>query len=128
MAFTSQTLVDSDFEVVVKTTITGTNGTALKVIDASEFESAAGDGSDRLDIVGCKWSVSSPLDVEFNATTNVVALTLNGQGSYGFGDGAPKIPNNAGTGVDGDIYFENDAACVGFVVLKLRKSAGYTSL
>lgn len=128
MAYTSQTLVDSDFEVVVKTTITGTNATALKVIDASSFESAADDGSDRLDIVGCKWSVSSPLDVEFNATTNVVALTLNGQGSYGFGDGAPKIVNNAGSGIDGDIYLENDAACVGFIVLKLRKSAGYTSL
>tara|TARA_B100001094_G_C18103085_1_gene756896 strand:+ start:1001 stop:1387 length:387 start_codon:yes stop_codon:yes gene_type:complete len=128
MAYTSQTLADSDFEVVVKTTITGTNGTALKVIDASTFESAANDGSDRLDIVGCKWSVSSPLDVEFNATTNVVALTLNGQGSYGFGDGAPKIVNNGGSGIDGDIYLENDAACVGFIVLKLRKSAGYTSI
>ena len=31
MAIATQTLVDSDFEVVTKHTITGTNGTALKV-------------------------------------------------------------------------------------------------
>jgi hypothetical protein len=128
MAYTTQTLVDSDFEIVTKTTITGTNGTALKVVDIGEFESAADNGSDRVTIVGCKWSVSSPLDIEFNATTPVVALSLNGNGSYGFGDGAPAIPNNAGSGVDGDIYFENDAACVGYVILRMRKSAGFTSL
>ena len=128
MAYTTQTLVDSDFEIVTKTIVTGTNGTALKVIDVGEFDSAADDGSDRVDIVGCKWSLSSPLDIEFNATTNVVALSLDGNGSYGFADGAPSITNNAGTGVDGDIYFENDAACVGYVILRMRKSAGFTSL
>ena len=68
------------------------------------------------------------LDIEFNATTNVVALSLDGNGSYGFADGAPSITNNAGTGVDGDIYFENDAACTGYVILRMRKSAGFTSL
>lgn len=128
MAYTTQTLVDSDFEIVTKTIVTGTNGTALKVIDVGEFDSAADDGSDRVDIVGCKWSLSSPLDIEFNATTNVVALSLDGNGSYGFADGAPSIANNAGTGVDGDIYFENDAACTGYVILRMRKSAGFTSL
>lgn len=128
MAYTTQTLVDSDFEIVTKTIVTGTNGTALKVIDVGEYESAADDGSDRVEIVGCKWSLSSPLDIEFNATANVVALSLNGNGSYGFADGAPSIENNAGDGVDGDIYFENDAACVGYVILRMRKSAGFTSL
>lgn len=128
MAYTTQTLVDSDFEIVTKTTITGTNATALKVIDVGEYESAADDGSDRVAIVGCAWSVSSQLDIEFNATSNVVALSLDGNGSYGFADGAPEIQNNAGSGVDGDIYFENDAACTGFVILRMRKTAGYTSI
>ena len=128
MAYTTQTLVDSDFEIVTKTIVTGTNGTALKVIDVGEYESAADDGSDRVEIVGCKWSLSSPLDIEFNATANVVALSLNGSGKLGFGDGIPSISNNAGTGVTGDIVLDNGSSGTGFVVLKLRKESGYDNL
>ena len=43
MAITTQTLMDSDFEVVTKSTITGTNGTALKVVDVSALTGAATD-------------------------------------------------------------------------------------
>ena len=74
MAYTTRTLKDTDFETVVHTTITGTNGTALKVVDASTLAGASTDP--RLSIVSCTWSVSSTLEVEFDATSNVTALTL----------------------------------------------------
>ena len=83
MAFTTQTLVDSDFEVIMKTTITGTNGTATKVVDVSELGGAATDP--RVSIVSCWWTVSSQTDIEWDATTNVVALSLNTNGSYNAG-------------------------------------------
>ena len=57
MAFATQTLVDSDFEVVTKTTITGTNGTATKIVDVSALGGAATDP--RVSIVSCWWTVSS---------------------------------------------------------------------
>ena len=57
MAITTQTLTDSDFEVVTKSTITGTNGTALKVVDVSALGGAATDP--RVSIVSIWWTVSS---------------------------------------------------------------------
>ena len=40
----------------------------------------------------------------------------------------PSISNNASTGIDGDIYLENDAACVGTLILKMRKVSGWDNL
>ena len=122
MAFTTQTLVDSDFEVITKTTITGTNGTATKVVDVSELGGAATDP--RVSIVSCWWSVSSQTDILWDATSNVVCFTCNGSGSYGFGDGAPALANNGGSGVTGDIKFTtvgHDSADTYTVILYLRK-------
>tara|TARA_B100001564_G_C20265703_1_gene501403 strand:- start:106 stop:492 length:387 start_codon:yes stop_codon:yes gene_type:complete len=127
MAYTTQELVDSSFEYIIKTTITGTNGTATKIVDASELAGAATDP--RLSIVACQWSVSSVTEIEFDATSNVTALTLNGNGSFNVsGQTLPSIANNAGSGVTGDIFYENDSACVGFIILKCKKVSGYDNI
>jgi len=127
MAYTTQELVDSDFEYIIKTTITGTNGTATKIVDASELAGAA--TNPRLSIVACQWSVSSVTEIEFDATSNVTALTLNGNGSFNVsGQSLPSIANNAGSGVTGDIFYENDSACVGFIILKCKKVSGYDNI
>ena len=127
MAFATQTLVDSDFELVTKTTITGTNGTATKIVDVSEVAGAA--TNPRVSIVACQWSVSSHTDIEWDATANVVALSLNGSGSFNAGgQSLPSIANNAGSGVTGDIFFENDAACVGTIILKMKKVSGFDGI
>ena len=127
MAYTVRNLKDTDFETVVNVTITGTNGTATEIVDASGLAGASTDP--RLSIVSCTWSVSSTLEVEFHATSNVTALTLNGNGNFNIGSQQlPPITNNAGSGVSGDIHLENDAACVGFIILKLRKVSGYNNI
>ena len=127
MAFVTHTLVDSDFELVTKTTITGTNATATKIVDVSEVAGAATDP--RVSIVACQWSVSSHTDIEWDATTNVVALSLNGSGGFNTGSQSlPSIANNAGSGITGDIYFENDAACVGTIILKMKKVSGFDNI
>ena len=127
MAFATQELVDSDFEYIIKTTITGTNGTATKIVDASELAGAA--TNPRLSIVACQWSVSSVTEIEFDATSNVTALTLNGNGSFNVsGQTLPSIANNAGSGITGDIFYENDSACVGFIILKCKKVSGFDNI
>ena len=127
MAFATQELVDSDFEYIIKTTITGTNGTATKIVDASELAGAATDP--RLSIVSCFWTVSSVTEIEFDATSNVTALTLNGNGGYNVsGQSLPSIANNAGSGITGDIFYENDSACVGTIVLKCKKVSGFDNI
>ena len=127
MAITTQTLMDKDWEVVTKSTITGTNGTALKVVDVSALEGAATDP--RVTIVAIWWTVSSVTEIEWNADSNVTAFTLNGNGNYNAGAQAlPSVSNNAGSGIDGDIYIDNDGACTGTVIIKMRKVSGCDNL
>jgi len=127
MAITTQTLMDKDWEVVTKSTITGTNGTALKVVDVSALEGAATDP--RVTIVSIWWTVSSVTEIEWNADSNITAFTLNGNGNYNAGGQAmPSIANNASTGIDGDIYIENDSACTGTVIIKMRKVSGWDNI
>ena len=125
MAVVLHEIVDSDFEYVLKATTTGTNS-AASLVDASAAEGAATDP--RASIVGCAWSVGSQTDILFDASSNVVALSLSGSGKVGFGDGVPSIPNNAGTGVTGDILLTNASASVGTIWLKLRKTSGYDNI
>ena len=83
MAYVSRLLKDTDFETVVHVTITGTNGTATGVVDASALAGASTDP--RLAIVSCTWSVSSTTEIEFHADAPVTALTLNGNGNFNIG-------------------------------------------
>jgi len=127
MAIATQTLVDSDFEVITKHTISGTNGTALKVLDASELAGAATDP--RVSIISMWWTVSSITEIEWDATSNITAFSLNTNGSYnGSGQYLPSIANNAGSGITGDVYIENDAACIGTVIMKCKKVSGFDNI
>ena len=126
MAVVVQTLRDSDFETVIKVTTTSTNS-AASILDASALAGASTDP--RLSIVSCSWSVASTTDILFDATSDVVALSLNGSGHYNESAvGFPAIPNNAGSGVSGDILLTNGSASVGFVILKFRKTSGFDNL
>ena len=126
MAVSAVTLKDTDFETVVKVTTTGTN-TNQSIVDASALEGAESDP--RLAIVACQWTTGSQTNILFDATSNVVALSLNGNGAYNVSSQQmPSILNNAGTGVTGDILLTNGSTSVGTVWLKLRKVSGYANL
>ena len=125
MGYTTQTLVDSDFETITKTTITGTNGTATKIVDVSALAGAATDP--RTAITGVAWSVAAQTDIEWDATTNVVCFTCNGSGSYGFGDGAPSLANNAGSGITGDVLATHGTS-VGTIIVRFRKVSGFDNI
>ena len=125
MAVVLQEIKDSDFEYVLKATTTSTNS-AASLVDASAAEGAATDP--RLSIVGVSWSLASQTDILWDATTNVVALSLNGSGRMGFGDGMPSIPNNAGSGVTGDVLVTNSSASVGTIIIKFKKVSGWDNI
>ena len=125
MAVVLQTIKDSDFEHVVKITTTGTNS-AASVVDASAL--AGADTDPRLSIVSCTWTVGSQTDILFDATSDVVALSLNGNGTIGTGHNFGSIANNAGSGVTGDIQLTNSSASVGTIILHLRKVSGYDNI
>ena len=126
MAVSAVTLKDTDYETVVKVTTTGTN-TNASIVDASALEGAESDP--RLAIVACQWTTGSQTNILFDASSNVVALSLNGNGTYNVGSQQmPSILNNAGGGITGDILLTNSSASVGTIWLKLRKVSGYANL
>ena len=126
MAVSAVTLKDTDYETVVKVTTTGTNRNA-SIVDASALEGA--ESNPRLAIVACQWTTGTQTNILFDASSNVVALSLNGNGTYNVGSQQmPSIPNNAGGGITGDILLTNSSASVGTIWLKLRKVSGYANL
>ena len=126
MAVVLQTLKDSDFEHVVKVTTTGTNS-AASIVDASAL--AGADTNPRLSIVSCTWTVGSQTDILFDATSDVVALSLNGNGNInGAAQHIPSIANNAGSGVTGDILITNGSASVGTIIIKFKKVSGWDNI
>ena len=126
MAVSAIVLKDTDFETVIKVTTTGTNS-AASILDASNLDGASTDP--RLSIVACQWTTGSQTDILFDATSNVVALSLNGNGAYNTGaQSMPSIPNPASSGATGDILLTNGSASVGTIWLKLRKTSGYDNL
>ena len=126
MAVSAVILSDKDFETVVKVTTTSTN-TNASIVDASALEGAA--SNPRLAIVACQWTTGSQTNILFDASTDDVALSLNGNGAYNTGGQAmPSIPNPASSGATGDILLTNGSASVGTIWLKLRKTSGYDNL
>ena len=125
MALVVQEIVDSDFEYFMKITTTSTNS-AASIFDASAAEGAATDP--RTTITGVAWSVASQTDILWDATSDVVALSLNGSGKVGFADGVGSIPNNGGSGVTGDVLLTNGSASVGTIWLRMKKVSGYDNI
>ena len=123
MAVSAVTLKDTDFETVVKVTTTGTNS-AASIVDASALEGAA--SNPRLAIVACQWTTGSQTNILFDATSNDVALSLNGNGAYNTGaQSMPSIPNPASSGVTGDIMFTtvgHSSADSYTIIMQVRKS------
>ena len=124
MAVVLHEIKDSDFEYVLKATTTGTNS-AASLVDVSAAEGAATDP--RVSIVGVAWSLAAQTDILWDATTNVVALSLNGSGNYGHTHDMPAIPNNAGSGVTGDVLITNGTS-VGTIIIKFSKVSGWDDI
>ena len=124
MAVVLHEIIDSDFEYFLKATTTGTNS-AASILDVSAAEGAATDP--RVSITGVAWSVAAQTDILWDATSNVVALSLSGSGKIGFADGMPSIPNNAGTGITGDVLITNGTS-VGTILIKFKKVSGWDDI
>jgi hypothetical protein len=107
---TSQTIQDGERVAVLKFTNVsdGTGESAVKKVDVSALTTnSAGESCTSVSIARIYWAcVGMRVNIEFDATTNVLAMPLpadsTGDEYYDIFSG---IPNNAGSGVTGDIDF-----------------------
>ena len=119
MAVANQTIQDSRYRTIVKTVSTGTTS-AGEIVDCSDLVGFQAGGL--ITIAKVSWSLSSQADILWDATSNVIALSLNGNGTYGFMPGQPALPNNAAAANrTGDVLFTAGAACIGYVVVEYHK-------
>ena len=119
MAVANQTIQDSRYRTIVKTVSTGTTS-AGEIVDCSDLVGFQTGGL--LTIAKVSWSLSSEINILWDATSNVIALSLNGNGTYGFMPGQPALPNNAASANrTGDVLFTAGSACFGYVVVEYHK-------
>jgi|TARA_R100001443_G_scaffold35562_1_gene49326 hypothetical protein len=127
---TSQTIHDSDRVAILKFTneSDGTGESSVKKVDVSALaKNNLGESCSRVSISRIYWATRGMgVDIEFDATTNVLAIPLpadsTGDEYYDLFSG---IPNNAGSGITGDIDFTTVAHSDGdaySVILVLNKS------
>ena len=127
---TSQTIQDGDKIAVMKFTNAsdGTGESAVKKVDVSALNAnSLGQSCTSVTISRIYWAcVGMRVNIEFDASTNVLAMPLpadsTGDEYYDLFTG---IPNNAGSGVTGDIDFttvghsDGDAYSIILVLTKI---------
>ena len=107
---TSQTIQDGERLAILKFTneSDGTGESSVKKVDVSALNSdSKGRACSGVAISRIHWFCRGMgVDVEFDAPTNVLAVTLPADSSGDeYFDQFTGIPNNAGSGVTGDIDF-----------------------
>ena len=129
MAVTNQTIQDSRWRTIIKTTITGTNS-VLNILDASSLVGWV-TGS-IVNLAAVEWSIadtSVSTHLIWDATSNVVILDFTGNGSYGGSDGMPAIANNAAVANrTGDVLLTTSGGVFGTLVCvyhKVETTAGH---
>jgi len=129
-AVTSQTIQDGEKTAILKFTNVsdGTGESAVKKVDVSALtKNSAGQTCTSVSVARIYWAtVGMSVKLEFDASTNVLLLGLpadsTGDEYYDLFSG---IPNNAGSGVTGDIDFTTTAHSSGdsySIILVLNKN------
>ena len=127
MAVTNQTLIDTSYKTVIKTVSDNASNSAVSILDASALSLAS--SNPRLSIAKIWWSIESAsggVELIWDATSNVQAIILSGNGTYGYHAGQPALNNNAGTGISGDVLVTN-ATGTFTLVTEFHKISGYTN-
>ena len=128
-AVTSQTIQDGERKAVLNFTNAsdGSGESAVKKVDVSALaNNSAGDTCTGVAINKIWWQCTGmSVKIEFAATSNVLAIGLS-EDSNGYHDYSDfsGIPNNAGSGVTGDLDFTTVGAGSGdtyMIVLELIK-------
>jgi|TARA_R100001163_G_C4981844_1_gene137689 hypothetical protein len=129
-AVTSQTIQDGERKAVLKFTNAsdGSGESAVKKVDVSALAAnSAGDTCTGVTINKIWWQCTGmSVKIEFDATSNVLAIGLSedSTGHHDYSDFS-GIPNNAGSGVTGDLDFTTVGAGSGdtyMIVLELIKA------
>ena len=118
MAVVNQTIMDTRFKTIIKSTITGTNATEV-LVDVSTLVGYV-DNLSIVNLAAINWSINGSIQLHWDTAKTL--MYLDGNGKMGGANGFTALPNNqiASAG-RGDIRITHSAARVGFIVLVCHK-------
>ena len=122
MAIVQREMMDTDWrflnEIILHQETNG--GVVIADVSAMQFWAT---GS-IVNIAKIFWTSDSPaagLQLYWDATSDDRAITLLGNGNYGYSPGQPALLNPQSTGVTGDIKLVTGAAATGTIVIECHK-------
>ena len=117
MAVTAQTITDVNHKTIVKYVCDGSANSAVSLLDVSGLVGhSAGSLVNISKIFWTTDGLATGYEILWDASSNVQAIILHGNGTYGMTGGQPALTNNAGGGSTGDVLITNASGTGSFVI------------
>jgi len=122
MAIVQREMMDTDWRFLNEIILTAETNSGVIVANVSDMQFWA--AGSIVNISKIFWTSDSPaggLQLYWDAGTNDRAITLLGNGNYGYQPGQPALLNPQSASVTGDIILVTGAAATGTIVIECHK-------
>ena len=122
MAIVQREMMDTDWRFLNEIILDAETNAGVVIADVSAMQFWA--AGSIVNISKIFWTSDSPaagLQLYWDATSDDRAITLLGNGNYGYSPGQPALLNPQSTGVTGDIKLVTGAAATGTIVIECHK-------
>ena len=122
MAIVQREMMDTDWRFLNEIILDAETNAGVVIADVSAMQFWA--AGSIVNISKIFWTSDSPaggLQLYWDAGPDVRAITLLGNGNYGYQPGQPALLNPQSTGVTGDIVLVTGAAATGTIVIECHK-------
>ena len=122
MAIVQREMMDTDWRFINEIILAAETNAGVIIANVSDMQFWA--AGSIVNISKIFWTSDSPaagLQLYWDAGPDVRAITLLGNGNYGYQPGQPALLNPQSTGVTGDIVLVTGAAATGTIVIECHK-------
>ena len=122
MAIVQREMMDTDWRFLNEIILDAETNAGVVIADVSAMQFWA--AGSIVNISKIFWTSDSPaggVQLYWDAGPDVRAITLLGNGNYGYQPGQPALLNPQSTGVTGDIVLVTGAAATGTIVIECHK-------
>ena len=122
MAIVQREMMDTDWRFLNEIILDAETNAGVVIADVSAMQFWA--AGSIVNISKIFWTSDSPaggLQLYWDAGPDVRAITLLGNGNYGYQPGQPALLNPQSSGVTGDIVLVTGAAATGTIVIECHK-------
>ena len=122
MAIVQRKMMDTDWRYMNEIILSAETNAGVIIVNVSDLQFWK--AGSIVNISKLFWTSDSPaggLQLYWDSTTDGRAMTLLGNGNYGYQPGQPALINPQSSGVTGDIILVTGAAATGTIVIECHK-------